>query len=208
MKLIFSYFRNKIKRVINFFKWKSINKHNNTSVKTLCPLNKITVGKCTYGILEVISYNEENEGLQIGNYCSFAGSTLFILGGEHRYKGLSTFPFENMLTGNSESFSKGPIIIDDDVWVGYNVTILSGTHIGQGAIIGAGTTVSGEIPPYSIYTNKGIVKYRFSDKIIEKLLKFDFSKFNPYNCDVEKLIEEITEKNVDSILLSLDGKKK
>ena len=198
--MIYTYFINKIKLLINFLRWKFINKDNGTSVKTLCSLKKISVGKYTYGGLKVISYGDDNEGLLIGNYCSFAGYTLFLLGGEHKYKSLSTFPFDNLLNGKHESFSKGPIIIDDDVWVGYNVTILSGTHIGQGVIIGAGTTVSGDIPPYSIYTNRGIIKYRFSKSIIDKLVKFDFSKLNITNGNLEKLYNDITEENIDEIL--------
>ena len=40
--------------------------------------------------------------------------------------------------------------IDDCVWIGSNVIILPGTHIGEGAIIQAGSVVHGEIPPMAI----------------------------------------------------------
>lgn len=43
-----------------------------------------------------------------------------------------------------------PIIIDNDVWVGANVTILPGVHIGTGSIIGAGAVVTKDVEPYSI----------------------------------------------------------
>jgi acetyltransferase-like isoleucine patch superfamily enzyme len=42
------------------------------------------------------------------------------------------------------------IVIEDDVWVGSNVTFLDGVHVGQGSVIGAGAVVRGTIPPYSI----------------------------------------------------------
>ncbi len=41
------------------------------------------------------------------------------------------------------------IIIENDVWIGPNVTILKGTHIGEGAFVEAGSLVTRDIPPYS-----------------------------------------------------------
>jgi acetyltransferase-like isoleucine patch superfamily enzyme len=46
--------------------------------------------------------------------------------------------------------SKGPVIIDDCVWIGNNVSILPGVHIGKGCIIGVGSVVTTDIPEYSI----------------------------------------------------------
>jgi len=47
--------------------------------------------------------------------------------------------------------SKGGIVVDDDVWIGSNCTILDGAHIGKGVVIAAGSVVTGNIPPYTIY---------------------------------------------------------
>lgn len=44
----------------------------------------------------------------------------------------------------------GPVVIDDFVWIGGSSTILSGVHIGEGAVIGAGSVVTRDIPPYCI----------------------------------------------------------
>ena len=46
--------------------------------------------------------------------------------------------------------SKGPIVLDDDVWLGLNVSVLEGVHIGQGAVIGAGSVVTKDIPELAI----------------------------------------------------------
>ncbi len=43
-----------------------------------------------------------------------------------------------------------PVVIEDDVWLGYNVVILPGVTIGQGSVIGAGSVVVKDIPPYSV----------------------------------------------------------
>lgn len=47
-------------------------------------------------------------------------------------------------------YSKGPVVIGDNVWIGERVCILSGVHIGEGAIIGANAVVTHDIPAYSI----------------------------------------------------------
>ena len=46
--------------------------------------------------------------------------------------------------------SKGDIIIEDDVWLGLNVSVMDGVTIGKGAIVGAGAVVTKDIPPYAI----------------------------------------------------------
>jgi acetyltransferase-like isoleucine patch superfamily enzyme len=42
--------------------------------------------------------------------------------------------------------SRGPIVIEDDVWLGYGVVVLSGVRIGRGAVVGASAVVTGDIP--------------------------------------------------------------
>jgi acetyltransferase-like isoleucine patch superfamily enzyme len=46
--------------------------------------------------------------------------------------------------------SKGPIVLDDDVWLGLGVAVLEGVHIGKGAVIGAGSVVTKDLPAYSV----------------------------------------------------------
>lgn len=47
-------------------------------------------------------------------------------------------------------YSKGPVIIEDDVWIGDKATILPGVSIGKGAVIAANSVVTKDIPPYRI----------------------------------------------------------
>jgi maltose O-acetyltransferase len=51
---------------------------------------------------------------------------------------------------NSGNVKTLPIIIDDNVWISYNVSILKGVHIGKGAIIGAGSVVTKDIPSFTV----------------------------------------------------------
>lgn len=47
-------------------------------------------------------------------------------------------------------YSKGPIIIEDDVWLDEKVSVMPGVHIGRGAIIGANSVVTKDIPAYAV----------------------------------------------------------
>lgn len=70
-----------------------------------------------------------------------------------------------------EATSKGDIVVKDDVWIGYGSIILSGVHIGQGAVIAAGSVVSHDVPPYAIVGGvpARLIKYRFSEEMTKKL---------------------------------------
>ena len=187
-------------------KWRDINKHNNTIAGRLFPPDKVSVGCYSYGTLNILSYGNNEEKLTIGNYCSIAGGTTFILSGEHDYKRISTFPFSKVvLNGDVEAICKGPIIVEDDVWIGHACTILSGVTIGKGAVIGAGSIINKDIPPYSIYAGGRIVKKRFSDEIIQKLSNINLQVMDELQISelINVLETEVTEDNIDCILNSI-----
>lgn len=137
--------------------------------------------------------------MTIGSYCSISSKVTFLLGGNHEGGNISTFPFRaKIINEKSEAISKGPIIIDDDVWIGYGVTILSGVHIGQGAIIAAGAVVTKDVPPYAIAGGvpAKVLKYRFSHELIAKLLKVDYGK----------LTEAMVREHIDDLYSKLETK--
>lgn len=107
---------NILKRIRRIYKFYFINrssrknKHNHTYcanfVKdSLFPLDKVHVGKYTYGPLRVISYSMYDADLYIGNFCSIASEVCFLLGGEHNYHHLSTYPFKAMFLGQDGAVS-------------------------------------------------------------------------------------------------------
>lgn len=63
-----------------------------------------------------------------------------------------------------------PVVIEDDVWVGANVTILKGVTIGRGSIVAAGAVVTKSFPPYSVIGGvpARLLKRRFSDEEIAR----------------------------------------
>lgn len=100
--------------------------------------------KTTLGDYSGIGVNARIHGAcNIGNYVMMGENVTII----HKNHSFSRTDIPMMFQGYEE---EKPIIIDDDVWIGSNVTILDGAHIGKGCIIGAGAVVTNEIPDYSI----------------------------------------------------------
>lgn len=112
----------------------------------------IDVGTMTYLSDGPTDISSEKSFIKIGSYCSIA-SGCFMRTSCHFLDRITTSPrvYAELLNDSNSSFTKGPIIIDDDVWVGANVTILGGVTIGRGAIIGAGSVVTSSVEKYCIY---------------------------------------------------------
>lgn len=176
-----------IKVILFRKKWRKINTHNGTNACNIFDDSTVHVGNGTYG--GILVFNDvPTRNLIIGNYCSIATNVTFLLGHDHRVDCLSTFPYkvEILHEQKSEAISKGDIIIDDDVWIGYGATIMSGVHIGQGAVVAAGAVVTKDIPPYAIVGGvpAKVIKYRFKPEMIEELMKVDYSNLT------EKMVRE------------------
>lgn len=190
-------------------KWRRLNRHNRTTVHRLFDARKVSVGRETYGALNVYDYSDKKEKLVIGNYVSIAGDVKFILGGNHAMDGITTFPIERFFyDGIDEAWSKGPIIIEDDVWIGMNAIILSGVHIGQGAVIAAGSVVTKDVDSYAVVGGNPakVLKYRFDEPVRDKMqsIKFDLidEKFIMENKSILK--GGISEEKIDVLLRLTD----
>lgn len=169
------------KKLYQFKKeWRKKNPHNQTWPKLIFNPERVTVGNGTYGILDVRIDGEEGS-LKIGHYCSIADEVIFLPAADHPIHFLSTYPWGARITDDGYSAcSKGDIIVEDDVWIGIRSLVLSGVKIGQGAVVAAGSVVTKDVPPYAIVAGSPakIIAYRFSQEIIDKLLKIDYSKID------------------------------
>ena len=151
--------------------WRKKNLHNETTPRTMFPIELVSVGEKTYGGLYVLSFDKESK-LKIGNFCSIAPEVAFILSADHYINHFSTYPFKSkVFDQGDEGVSKGDIIIEDDVWIGFRSTILSG--------VGAGSVVTKSVPPYAIVGGvpAKVISYRFETEIREEMKKIDFSEF-------------------------------
>jgi acetyltransferase-like isoleucine patch superfamily enzyme len=186
-------------------KFRKCNSHNATFPVNIFRLEKVKVGNITYGGIEITDHSDADTQVQIGHCCSIAPGVKFVLGGEHNIQYLCNFPFKAKFgLIEREAPSKGSIIVKDDVWICVNSIILSGVTIGQGAVIAAGSVVTKDIPPYAIAGGvpANVIKYRFSENVIKKLLKIDYSKLNPKTIvdHIDSWYEPVTDNNVDNLL--------
>lgn len=104
--------------------------------------------------------------IYIGNHV-IAGPRLCVLTGDHRFNVIGEYidliDDHHKLPENDKD-----VIIEDDVWLGINVTILKGVTIGHGSVIAACATVVKDVPPYSIYITKDKIYPRFTkNEIVE-----------------------------------------
>lgn len=201
-----------IRNTINLFYiqafWRSKNRHNSTAVANFVtdipfPIDRVSVGRFTYGPLRVISHNPFASGIQIGDFCSISSGVIFLIAGDHEYQSLTTYPFLNNFCDKKESKSKGPTIVADDVWIGTDALILSGVNIGKGAIIAARSVVTHDVPPYSIVAGvpARVVKYRFSPDTIERVKNINLKKIDKDFIiqNIDLLTNNITDKEITTL---------
>jgi len=145
--------------------------------------------------------------LIIGKFCMIASDVKFIMNGaNHLTDSLSTYPFaifgngwENAMEGKSYP-QKGNIHIGNDVWIGYNATIMAGVHIGDGAIIAANSTITKDVEPYTIVGGNPAkkIRKRFSEDVITKLLELKWWNWNMEK--ITKNIKNLTENKIDKLI--------
>ena len=135
-------------------------------------------------------YPVNGDRLVIGKYCSIACGAKFLLNSaNHTLRSLSTYPvpifYEAGGTPVSEVSSawdnRGDIVIGNDVWIGYEAVILSGVHIGDGAIIGARAVVTRDEEPYTIMGGVPArpIRKRYDEETIQRLLALRWWDFPP-----------------------------
>jgi virginiamycin A acetyltransferase len=127
-------------------------------------------------------------------------------GANHLSDAISAYPFAifgkdwtNAMEGNSYP-NKGDVIVGNDVWIGYNATIMAGVKVGDGAIIAANSTVVKDVEPYSIVGGNPArgIKRRFSDETITKLLEIKW-----WDWDIERItanVQNLTGNNPDKLI--------
>ena len=149
-------------------------------------------------------YDFMGDKLIIGKFCSIARGVEFVMNGaNHMLDCMSAYPFEiiDEFQGLARPFgmrgNRGDTVIGNDVWIGQKATILPGIHIGDGAIIGANTVVSKDVPPYAIVVgDPGVIKkYRFDEETINLLLELKWWD-KPIE-EVKKLIPILSSNTID-----------
>jgi acetyltransferase-like isoleucine patch superfamily enzyme len=135
-----------------------------------CVLVASSVGRYTYLASDVyLNYTT------IGNYCSIAAGAK-IGGMEHSWwwgctsERLSPYNIDGRRT-----------TIGDDVWIGSHVVVRQGVHIGRGAVIGAGSIVLKDVPPYTMVAGVPAreLRKRFTQEVIGQVVATRFWEHPP-----------------------------
>lgn len=140
-----------------------------------------SIGRYSYidgGNIEISSYGSDAV-IEIGSFCSIAKGVKIFTGGDHRTDWITTYPFGHMnshifsgFSGQGHPATKGSVNIGNDVWIGANVTIMSGVNIGDGAVVANNSHVVKDVGSYTIVGGNPakFIKKRFSDEVINKLM--------------------------------------
>ena len=174
-----------------------------------------SVGKYTYGheATKIFHFGNKNVvKIIIGSYCSIGSGATMFLNENHKYEWVTTYPFGHLHNNIFDNYNRDPeflfsmsrgngdIVIGNDVWLGLNVTIMSGVTIGDGAVIAANSHIIKDVEPYSIVGGNPAkhIKYRFTKEQIDELLKIKWWNFNEYviNENLDLLMKE----NIDDFI--------
>lgn len=170
----------------------SIKKITHKGISLLCfwdNKSKFTSSSQILAFAKILNVNLK-EYSRIGYNCNISNCTIgkFSAIGRNCNIGLGRHPTDLLSTRNlfykkeklsphwakPISFNESlPISIGNDVWIGINTIILDGVTISDGAIVAAGSVVTKDVPPYAIVggTPAKIIKYRFDEETIQKLIK-------------------------------------
>jgi virginiamycin A acetyltransferase len=150
----------------------------------------VEVGMYSYGCFHP---KDIPRGTVVGRYCSFAQG-IVVFNANHPYERKSLHPFfynPHLGIVKQETIQRDRLLIGHDVWIGRNALILPRvSEIGNGAVIGAGSVVTKNVPAYAVVAGNParILKYRFSEDVRKKL---DGSRW--WEEPIEKLKERVEE---------------
>jgi acetyltransferase-like isoleucine patch superfamily enzyme len=134
--------------------------------------------------VNIISWSDDYV-IRLGKYNSIGRDCNFFLHANHRPDWITTSSqlwgpvtpeIAEMHMGIGHPSCKGDIIVENDVWIGAKATIMSGVRVSNGSIVAAGSVVTKDVPPYAIVAGNPakVVKYRFNEEQIDKLLKISW----------------------------------
>jgi virginiamycin A acetyltransferase len=145
--------------------------------------------------VNIISWSDDYH-IYLGKYNSIGRDCNFFLHANHRIDWITTSsqllgPVNDQMAEMHMKMGhptcKGDITIENDVWIGAKSTIMSGVKIHNGAVIGANSVVTKDVPPYAIVAGNPaqIIKFRFDVNQINALQEIRW-----WNWEEEKIKQE------------------
>lgn len=161
------------------------------------------MGKFSYSPNNITTekFGDIEYDVNVGNFTSISTNCTILLGqGHHDYETGTNFSFHYF---HSNLFSKseyvcprksGNVNIGSDVWIGHNVTIMPKITIGDGAVIATNSLITKDVEPYAIYGGNPakLIKYRFTQEIIDKFLELKWWNLN--DCYINEILPLLQQK--------------
>lgn len=173
-----------------FFSSFGLNSYIAPYASYICGMDKISIGNGTYlgkniQLTAWTSYKEQsfNPIISIGDGCSIGednhitainsikignnvltGKKVLISDNSH---GMTTYDQLIIPPVNRNLYSKGSVVIEDDVWIGEKASILPGVHIGRGAIIAANSVVTKDVPDYCVVAGNPSVVIKLIEHVVK-----------------------------------------
>lgn len=176
LKYILGFFLNLLNPAVSFFA--KIDNKSAISRKARV-YGHVQVTSSSMGDFSYIGRYSRMIHADIGKFCSIAGETKIGIG-THTLDKISTSPiFTEAKNGTKHSWVKMSAVnpfkrvtVGNDVWIGVRTMVMGGITIGDGAVIGAGSIVTKDIPPYAIAVGvpAKVIRYRFPQEQIDALL--------------------------------------
>jgi len=172
-----------------------------TEISRRCVISNAVIGEgCLIGKSTVINY------FDIGSFCAISWN-ITIGGGQHPTNSLIMVNRKFLFDGDDSINGLDPVLhthgtIGSDVWIGAGASIMTGVHIGDGAVIGANAVETKDVQPNTIVAGVPAkeIRKRFPEDVKKELLQirwWEFSKENlqPYHeCLIDNLTPEKWEK--------------
>lgn len=168
------------------------------------PKGQVQVGMHTSGNPTVLSYVQDDRVI-IGKFCSVAVDVMLIPSfghlmpkGYEEYR-VCTYGIAGLKKSKARAYAHygrlasyalpgkpGCIVVGNDVWLGARSIILSGVRIGDGAVVGAGSVVTHDVPPYAVVAGNParLLRYRCNEEQIRKLLEIAW-----WDWPIKKILE-------------------
>lgn len=134
-------------------------------------------------------FSATNAKIIIKGNCAIAENLTIHTGNHARIIGMFVTDINE---SNKPKGYDADVVIEQDCWIGANVTILAGAHIGRGATVAAGAVVAKDVLPYSVYGGvpaKFIKRYWTIDEILEHEKKLYSEKDRMTKQELELLFE-------------------
>lgn len=145
----------------------------------------VDIGLYSYGGCFSPEFNLGGK-VSVGRYCSFA-SNIHYFGANHpiEYVSMSPYFYNKSFSKEVNDVKRSYLEVGHDCWIGYGVIITSNcNHIGNGAVVAAGSIVTKDVPAYAIVAGSPakIIKYRFDKETIDVIEESRWWERKPKEC--------------------------